>query len=82
MTDNDEIAAFNKEVLGELEPPLVVHKKSDTPHILANSLDAQQYVIYTFQVILHSYGVFIIDCLFEAGTQRALGSNLRIDIMK
>lgn len=32
MTDNDEIAAFNKEVLGELEPPLVVHKKSDTSY--------------------------------------------------
>ena len=36
------------------------------PHILSIFLDAQQYVIYTFQVILHSYGVFIIDCLFEA----------------
>lgn len=32
LTDNDEIAAFNKEVLGELEPPLVVHKKSDTSY--------------------------------------------------
>ena len=32
LTDNDEIAAFNKEILGELEPPLVVHKKSDTSY--------------------------------------------------
>ncbi len=32
LTDNDEIAAFNKEVLGELDPPLVVHKKSDTSY--------------------------------------------------
>lgn len=32
LTDNDEIAAFNKEVLGELDPPLVVHKKSDSSY--------------------------------------------------
>lgn len=32
LTDNDEIAAFNKEVLGELDPPLVVHKKSDASY--------------------------------------------------
>lgn len=29
ITDNDEIAQFNKEVLGKLESPLIVHKKSD-----------------------------------------------------
>lgn len=32
MTDNDEIAAFNKEVLCQLESPLVVHNKSDASY--------------------------------------------------
>lgn len=32
ITDNDEIAQFNKEVLGKLESPLVVHKKSDASY--------------------------------------------------
>ena len=32
MTDNDEIAAFNKEVLGQLESPLIVHKKTDASY--------------------------------------------------
>lgn len=32
ITDNDEIAAFNKEVLGQLESPLIVHKKGDASY--------------------------------------------------
>ncbi len=32
ITDNDEIAQFNKEVLGKLESPLIVHKKSDASY--------------------------------------------------
>lgn len=32
MTDNDEIAAFNKEVLCQLESPLIVHKKTDSSY--------------------------------------------------
>lgn len=32
ITDNDEIAQFNKEVLGQLESPLIVHKKSDASY--------------------------------------------------
>lgn len=32
ITDNDEIAEFNKEVLGQLESPLIVHKKGDASY--------------------------------------------------
>lgn len=32
ITDNDEIAAFNKDVLGKLESPLIVHKKTDASY--------------------------------------------------
>ena len=32
MTDNDDIAALNKEALGQLESPLIVHKKTDASY--------------------------------------------------